>query len=67
MVDEKTLPYRKMPTNTYRMMGLEYHQWMFKLVGKHLMRKNIYLKLLIIIKGRSNFTVQSLKDSTLIM
>lgn len=49
------------------MMGLEYHQWMLKLVGKHLMRKNIYLKLLIIIKGRSNFTVQSLKDSTLIM
>lgn len=47
MWKKKTLPYRKMPTHKYRMMELENHQWMLKLMGKHLMRKSIYLYSLI--------------------
>lgn len=36
MVGKKqTLPYRKMMMNKYRMMELEKHQWLLKLVGKH--------------------------------
>ena len=41
MGKKKTLPYRKTPTNKQRMMELENHQWMLKLMGKHLMRKSI--------------------------